>query len=152
MSSDNQERYEDSKLYRVRHSTAHVMAQAVLELFPGAKFAIGPAIKDGFYYDFDLPRALTPEDLESIEASMKQIVKGKHTFDKKVISADEAKTLFADQPFKLELIEGLEQGGFDEDGNPVEEMPEILCSPVTPSRTSAEAPCEPYRSNQSKSL
>ncbi len=119
------EKYEDSRLYRIRHSTAHVMAEAVLDLFPEAKFAIGPAIEEGFYYDFDLPRPLTPEDLEAIENHMKVILKGKHTFQREVLSADEAKQLFEAQPYKLELIEGLEQGGFDEDGNPVDEKPEI---------------------------
>ena len=117
--------YENSHLYRVRHSAAHVMAEAVLELFPQGKVAIGPAIADGFYYDFDLPRALTPEDLEVIEQNMKKIIKAGHPFEKKVISAAEAKKIFADQPFKLELIEGLELGGTDEDGNPVDEKPEI---------------------------
>jgi threonyl-tRNA synthetase len=119
------EKYEDSKLYRLRHSVAHVMAQAVLELFPDAKFAIGPAIEDGFYYDFDLPRALTPEDLEEIENRMKEIVKGKHIFEREVLSSEEAKSLFNNQPYKIELIEGLENGGFDEYGNPIEEKPEI---------------------------
>ena len=61
---------------RLRHSTSHVMAEAVLGMFPDAKFAIGPSIEDGFYYDFDLPRSLTPEDLEQIEARMKGIIKG----------------------------------------------------------------------------
>lgn len=117
--------YENSHLYRVRHSAAHVMAEAVLELFPQGKVAIGPAIADGFYYDFDLPRALTPEDLEVIEQNMKKIIKAGHPFEKKVISAAEAKKIFADQPFKLELIEGLELGGTDEDGNPIDEKPEI---------------------------
>jgi len=119
------ERYEDSKLYRVRHSTAHVMAQAVMELFPGAKIAIGPAIEDGFYYDFDLPRTLTPEDLEQIQKRMVEIIKGKHPFVRKVVSAEEARQIFKDQPYKLELIEGLERGEVDEDGNPVDEKPEI---------------------------
>ena len=123
--ADINEKYEDSKLYRIRHSTAHVMAQAVLEMFPDAKFAIGPAIEDGFYYDFDLPRALTPEDLEEIESRMKEIIKGKHTFEREVLSAEEAKQLFKDQPYKIELIEGLEEGSFDEHGDPVEEKPEI---------------------------
>ena len=61
-----QEEYEHSQLYRIRHSTSHIMAEAVLEKFPTAKVAIGPAIEDGFYYDFDLPRSLTPEDLTEI--------------------------------------------------------------------------------------
>ena len=122
---DKKAEYEASKLYRVRHSTAHIMAQAVLEKFPEAKIAIGPAIDDGFYYDFDLPRALTPEDLESIEKRMRGIIQSKVVFERKVVSADEAKKVFHDQPFKMELIEGLEKGEEDEDGNPVLEKPEI---------------------------
>ena len=69
MAEKKQERYEDSVLYRIRHSTAHIMAQAVLEKFPDAKYAIGPAIEDGFYYDFDLPRPLTPEDLQGSKSA-----------------------------------------------------------------------------------
>lgn len=116
----NQE-YLDSELYRIRHSSAHVMAEAVREIFPDAKIAIGPAIADGFYYDFDLPRALTPEDLEDIESRMKRIIRGNHPFEYREVSAEEAKEIFADQPYKLELIEGLEHGGVDEDGNPTDE-------------------------------
>ncbi len=115
------EEYLKSDLYRIRHSCAHVMAEAVLDKFPEAKIAIGPAIADGFYYDFDLPRALTPEDLDDIESRMKQIVRGNHPFEYKEVSAEEAKQIFADQPYKLELIEGLENGGVDEDGNPTAE-------------------------------
>ena len=120
-----QERYKESHLYRIRHSAAHVMAQAVLELFPDGKFTIGPPIENGFYYDFDLPRNLTPEDLEQIEKRMRQIVQGKHAFKKTIVSAEEAKRIFADQPYKLELIEGLEKGRLDEYGNPINEQPEI---------------------------
>lgn len=120
-----QEKYQDSFLYRVRHSTAHVMAEAVLEMFPHASIAIGPAIEDGFYYDFDLPRALTPEDLVEIEQRMREIIKGNHPFTRRALSAEEARQIFKDQPFKLELIDGLEQGGTDEDGNPLDEKPEI---------------------------
>ncbi len=119
------DRYEDSELYKIRHSSAHVMAQAVLEMFPDAQIAIGPPIEDGFYYDFDLPRSLTPEDLEQIEARMRAILAGDHAYVKKVISADEARELFKDQVYKLELIDGLEQGGFDEYGEPLDEKPEI---------------------------
>jgi threonyl-tRNA synthetase len=125
MAEKQQERYEDSDLYRIRHSAAHIMAQAVLEMFPEGKIAIGPPIEDGFYYDFDLPRPLTPEDLEVIEKRMRQIISGKHPFEKEVISADEARQLFRDQPYKQELIEGLEKGGQDEYGNPLKEKPEI---------------------------
>jgi threonyl-tRNA synthetase len=120
-----QERYEDSDLYRMRHSAAHVMAQAVLEMFPEGKYAIGPAIENGFYYDFELPRNLTPEDLEGIEKRMRQIIAGRHPFQYKAVSADEAKQIFSDQPYKVELIEGLEQGEIDENGNPLEEKPVI---------------------------
>ena len=119
------EHYEDSQLYRIRHSTAHIMAQAVLEKFPEGKVAIGPAIEDGFYYDFDLPRPLTPEDLEGIEKRMRGIIQSGVNFERKVVSADEAKVLFRDQPFKMELIEGLESGEMDDDGNPIDEKPEI---------------------------
>jgi threonyl-tRNA synthetase len=83
------------------------MAQAVLEMFPEGKLAIGPAIEDGFYYDFDLPRPLTPEDLEQIEARMKEIIKGKHPFEYKELEREQANEMFADQPYKLELIEDL---------------------------------------------
>jgi threonyl-tRNA synthetase len=123
--ANKKEQYEASELYRIRHSTAHIMTQAVLEKFPGGKFAIGPAIEDGFYYDFDLPRAITPEDLESIEKRMRGIIQSKVRFDRKAVSAAEAKEIFHDQPFKLELISGLEEGKLDEDGNLVTEKPEI---------------------------
>jgi threonyl-tRNA synthetase len=91
-------------LARMRHSCAHVMAQAVLELFPGAKLGIGPAIADGFYYDFDLPRPLTPEDLEHIERRMKEIKAAAYPFVRRVVTREEARELFRDQPYKLELI------------------------------------------------
>jgi threonyl-tRNA synthetase len=119
------ERYEDSELYRIRHSAAHVMAQAVVEMFPEAKYTIGPPIENGFYYDFDLPRPLTPEDLQALEKRMRQIIAGRHKFERRVVSADEARQAFKDQPYKLELIDGLEQGSLDEDGRPLESKPEI---------------------------
>lgn len=96
--------------YRLRHSAAHVMAQAVLEKFPAGKIAIGPPIENGFYYDFDLPCPLTPEDLEAIEQRMREIIAGNYPFAYRVVSADEARELFADQPYKIELIDGLEHG------------------------------------------
>ena len=117
--------YEQSELYRVRHSAAHVMAQAVLELFPEARYTIGPPIEDGFYYDFDLPRSLTPEDLEGIEKRMRQIIAGQHEFRREVVSADEARQIFKNQPYKLELIDGLDRGGLDEYGNPLKERVDI---------------------------
>jgi threonyl-tRNA synthetase len=125
MANRKLEGYEASQLFRVRHSTAHVMAQAVLEIFPGAKIAIGPAIEDGFYYDFDLPRTLTPEDLNQIENRMRLIIKGDHKFEYKVVSTDEARQRFKDQPYKLELIDGLERGIFGEDGELLDEKPVI---------------------------
>ncbi len=114
------ERYQDSKLYRIRHSAAHVMAQAVLEKFPDAGIAIGPPIEDGFYYDFDLPRPLTAEDLQAIEKRMREIIAEGHEFKRTEVSADAARKVFAGQKYKQELIDGLEQGGRDEYGNPVE--------------------------------
>lgn len=119
------ERYEDSDLYRIRHSAAHVMAQAVLEMFPEAKYTIGPPVEDGFYYDFELPRSLTPDDLAVLEKRMREIISGNHDFKRQVVSADEARRIFQKQPYKLELIDGLERGGFDEYGNPLNEKVEI---------------------------
>ena len=94
-------------LARMRHSAAHVMAQAVLEKFPDAKLAIGPAIDTGFYYDFDLPRTLTPEDLDGIEQRMKEIAAEKHQFQRDEISREDAAEFFKDEPYKLELIDDL---------------------------------------------
>lgn len=125
-----QNQYDD--YYRIRHSTAHVMAQAVRERFPQAKIAIGPPIKDGFYYDFDLGRntdgslrTFAPEDIEAIEKRMRQIVAGRHPFTKRVVGADEARQLFDDQPYKIELIDGLAAGGVDEYGEKTEGAVEI---------------------------
>ncbi len=115
----NQQDYENSHLYKIRHSLAHVMAQAVLEMFPAGKVAIGPPIEDGFYYDFDLPRALTPEDLKAIEKRMRNIVKRRFGFERRELSAEASKALFADQPYKIELIDGLQSGGVDENGEPL---------------------------------
>ena len=113
---------EKDDLYKIRHSAAHVMAQAVMEMFPGqARIAIGPPIEDGFYYDFELPRGLTPEDLEVIEKRMRQIIGGRHAFMRREVNADEAAALFKQQPYKLELIAGLAQGGVDEYGNETDE-------------------------------
>ena len=98
----------DELLYRQRHSAAHIMAEAVLEMFPGAKYAIGPPIENGFYYDFDLPRPLTPEDLEAIDQRMRASIKADKPFVKSEQPKDEARAFFADQPYKLELIDGIE--------------------------------------------
>jgi threonyl-tRNA synthetase len=92
----------------LRHSTAHVMAQAVCDLYPGAKYAIGPPIEDGFYYDFDLPQALSPDDLPRIEDRMREIAKRDQPFIREELGRDEALQRFADQPFKKEIIEGVE--------------------------------------------
>jgi threonyl-tRNA synthetase len=120
MAKDN---YLGSELWKIRHSTAHVMAQAVRDIFPegAAKIAIGPPIADGFYYDFDLPRPLTPEDLEEIEKRMRKVFSEEHEFIRRELSANEAREIFKDQPYKQDLITGLEAGGFDEYGEPLEE-------------------------------
>ncbi len=125
MSDQPEERYEDSQLYRIRHSAAHVMAQAVLEFYPETKYTIGPPVENGFYYDFDLPEKITEDDLQKIEKRMRQIISAGHPFVKKVVSAEEARQVFKDQPYKLELIDGLEKGGLDEYGNPLAEKPVI---------------------------
>ena len=124
------ENSEKDLLYKIRHSTAHVMAQVVMELYPDAKLAIGPPIENGFYYDFDLgadsdrkPIAFSPEDLEKIEKRMRQIVAGKHVFNYREIGPDEARELFKDQPYKLELIDGLIEGNVDEYGAAIDETP-----------------------------
>ncbi len=109
----------NDNLETIRHSTSHVMAEAVLSLFPDAKFAIGPAIEDGFYYDFDLPRTLTPEDLPVIEQKMNEIIKADLPFRYKELTKEEARKLFAEQPYKLELIDEIpeEKVGVYEQGN-----------------------------------
>ncbi len=130
--SNGNEQDEKDQLYKIRHSAAHNMAQAVLERYPAAKLAIGPPIENGFYYDFDLgtgeegrPRTFTPEDLEQIEARMREIIRGNHLFTYREISADEARNQFRDQPYKLELIDGLDRGGTDEYGNETAVRPTI---------------------------
>ncbi len=119
------DKYEESQLYKLRHSTAHVMAQAVLDKFPDAKIAIGPAIEDGFYYDFDLPRPLTPDDLKDITARMRETIKGDFPFTCEVADAKKARKLFNDQPYKLELINDLESGAQDEHGRAISEKQEL---------------------------
>src|SRR4051794_32831675 len=100
----------------LRHSTSHVLAQAVTQLFPGAKFSIGPAIEDGFYYDFDLPggRTFSDADLEVIEARMREIIKADQPFVRSEVPAAEALELFADQPYKREIIERVTGGRADD--------------------------------------
>jgi threonyl-tRNA synthetase len=106
----------DEQLYKLRHSTAHVMAEAVLELFPEGKLAFGPPIENGFYYDFDLPRPLTLEDLAEIEERMKEIIKGRYPFEHRDVSVKEARAIFANQPYKIDQIEKLASGEEDEHG------------------------------------
>jgi threonyl-tRNA synthetase len=96
----------------LRHSTAHVMAQAVQELYPDAKLGIGPPVTDGFYYDFDVEEPFKPEDLDKIESRMRKIIKEGQKFSRRAISDDEAREELADEPYKLELI-GL-KGGSEE--------------------------------------
>jgi threonyl-tRNA synthetase len=120
--------YVESELYKIRHSAAHVMAEAVLSFYPEAKLAIGPPIEDGFYYDFDLgkdekgkPKTFSPEDLEKIEKQMKKLLKKNAKFEQSSMSVEEAKQFFADQPYKLELIDDLAAGKVDENGDPTTE-------------------------------
>ncbi|MFH2112958.1 MAG: threonine--tRNA ligase, partial [Spirochaetota bacterium] len=94
----------------LRHSLSHVMAEAVVRLYPGTKVAIGPAIDDGFYYDFQLASPIQPDDLPAIEKEMRRIIAGNAAFKRVEVSKAEALKMFADEPFKMELIEGLEDG------------------------------------------
>src|SRR5262245_12527687 len=108
----------DEGRHVLRHSTAHVLAQAVTRLFPGAKFSIGPAIENGFYYDFDLPggRTFSDDDLVAIEAEMQSIVKADQPFVRSEMSPAEALELFADQPYKCEIIERVQAAAAAHDG------------------------------------
>jgi threonyl-tRNA synthetase len=125
---DKEAPYVESELYRIRHSAAHVMAEAVLSLFPEAKLAIGPPIEDGFYYDFDLGKdengkhiTFSPQDLEAIEERMKQLLKQPAAFAHSSMSVSEALDFFSDQPYKVELILELAAGKVDENGQPISE-------------------------------
>ena len=119
-------------LYRPRHSAAHVLAHAVLDFFPDAKLGIGPPVADGFYYDFDLgrnsdgtPRTFSYEDLQRLEDRMREIIRENSAFEYRQVSADEACALFRDQPYKLELIDGLAAGTLDENGEETDTPPVI---------------------------
>ena len=105
----------DAGRHVLRHSTAHVLAQAVTQLFPGAKYTIGPAIEDGFYYDFELPdgRTFTEADLDDIDARMRDIMAADQPFERDEVPAGEALALFADQPYKREIIERVSGGAAD---------------------------------------
>ena len=111
---------DDLGLETLRHSTAHLMAQAILDLYPGTTFAIGPPIEHGFYYDFDLPdgKTLSNDDLEAIEDRMRELVKADQPFDRHEISVEEARSLFKDEPYKLEIIDKVTSGdaGSDDAG------------------------------------
>ena len=100
----------DERLSRMRHSAAHVLAEAMVELFPDAELGIGPPIDTGFYYDFRLPRSLTPDDLEWLDERMRKSVKGKHEFKMSSLTKAEAEERWAKQPFKLDLLSDLEEG------------------------------------------
>ena len=117
--NDGQIKGMDELLYRQRHSAAHIMAEAVLGIFPEAKYAIGPPIDNGFYYDFELPRPLTPEDLETIDKLMRESIKADKPFVRSDADKAEARAFFADQPYKLELIDGIpdERVGICKHGN-----------------------------------
>jgi len=100
---------EDEKsLDTLNHSTSHVMACAIKKIYPEAKFAIGPSIKNGFYYDFEIDKVVSPEDLKLIEDEMKKIVSSNYSYDRKEITKDEARKIFKDNPYKLELIDGID--------------------------------------------
>ena len=107
--SPEQQRLDDLR-FRIRHSAAHVMAQATLDLFPGAKFAVGPPIADGFYYDFSVERPFSPDDLARIEERMRETIAANAPFRAKELTRDEAEARFAGQPFKLEIIAGIPAG------------------------------------------
>jgi threonyl-tRNA synthetase len=100
---------EPDGLHILRHSAAHILAQAVLDLFPEAKYAIGPPTEDGFYYDFDVEKPFTAEDLEAIEQKMKTIVEADQPFVREELDKAEALKLFANQPYKVEIIEGVDE-------------------------------------------
>lgn len=102
---------DSDQLYQLRHSLSHILAMAVLEVFPEAKLAIGPPVDNGFYYDFDLPRSITPEDLEDLQHRMEVIAAKKLQFTNTTVDLAQAKKLFAQQPYKLELIEDLQKAG-----------------------------------------
>ena len=128
MSDNGNILYSETDLYRIRHSAAHVMAEAVTDLFPEARLAIGPPIEDGFYYDFDLgqdergkPRTFSPEDLERIETRMHELLRDNAEFEHSTMPVAQAMEYFAGQPYKVELIEDLAAGKVDEMGNPTTE-------------------------------
>ncbi|MEQ9163399.1 MAG: TGS domain-containing protein, partial [Ilumatobacter fluminis] len=125
----------DDGRHVLRHSTSHVMAQAVTRLFPGAKFSIGPAIENGFYYDFELPggKTFSDDDLASIEAEMRAIIAENQPFERIEMTMDEGADLFADQPYKVDLI-----NRFREQASDAEDATEIQGGVVSAYRNSPE--------------
>ncbi|MAT05035.1 MAG: threonine--tRNA ligase [Acidimicrobiaceae bacterium] len=125
----------DEGRHVLRHSTSHVMAQAVTRLFPGAKFSIGPAIENGFYYDFELPggKTFSDDDLAAIEAEMRKIIAENQPFERIEMSMDEGAELFADQPYKVDLIDR-----FREQASDAEDATEIQGGVVSAYRNSPE--------------
>ena len=135
----------------MRHSAAHIMAEAVMDLFPEARLGIGPAIKDGFYYDFDLPRALTPQDLKAIEKRMKKSVGRNHPFERREWDPDEGRAMLADagQTYKVEILDDL-RAAAQAAGEPVPPVSTYTHGPSVVARTSSP-PERSVRSSCSRS-
>lgn len=109
MTANNKE-FDEEKLSTMRHSCAHVLAEAVQQLYPGTKIGFGPATEDGFFYDFDLPKPISSDNFGKIEKAMKKIIARNEPFVRKVVSKEEAKEIFKDQDLKLEHIDELPEG------------------------------------------
>ncbi len=118
----------DDDLARMRHSCSHVMADAVTQLYPGTRLAIGPAIENGFYYDFDLPRPISADGLPAIEAKMREIIAQDLPFVRSEISPEAALQMFRDEPYKVELIHGIMAGQEGEDGEAPSAGPSVVMS------------------------
>ena len=105
----NQLNFKEKQIYldNLRHSSAHVLAEAVIKLFPDAKLTIGPPIEDGFYYDFDVKNAFTPKDLKKIEQEMRRIINQNTDFIEREVTRDEAMLSVKDNPFKIEILESI---------------------------------------------
>ena len=131
-------------LERMRHSASHVMAEAVTAIFPTARLAIGPPIEDGFYYDFELPRALTPDDLKTIEKKMKKIVSSNASFEFSEMSVEDALEYYRDrdQPYKVELIEDLAAAGEESVSFYTQNAFTDLCRGPHVGSTSKVGPCK----------